>query len=122
MPSDKDELSSEYRFDYGSAKPNRFDTLNLEPIPAITDVYFDANILTVTLEDSRQLRVPLEWYPRLAAGSEAERENWELLGDGYAIEWADLDEHIGIEGLLAGRKSQESRASFERWLGAREVK
>ena len=26
MPSDKDELSSEYRFDYGSAKPNRFAT------------------------------------------------------------------------------------------------
>ena len=26
MPSDGDERSSEYRFDYGSAKPNRFAT------------------------------------------------------------------------------------------------
>ena len=121
MPSDKDELSSEYRLDYGSAKPNRFAILNLEPIPAITVVQVDADTLTVTLEDGRQLRVPLVWYPRLAAGSAAERENWELLGDGYAVEWADLDEHIGVEGLLAGRKSQESKASFERWLGARGV-
>ncbi|MGA1623656.1 MAG: hypothetical protein ACO36E_13165, partial [Synechocystis sp.] len=33
--------------------------------------------------------------------------------------WVDLDEHIGIEGLLAGRKSGESRQSFERWLFTR---
>ena len=96
-------------------------TLVLETDPAATDVHVDADTFTVTLEDGRQLRVPLAWYPRLAAGSEAERNNWELLGGGYAIAWAGLDEHIGIEGLLAGRKSQESQASFERWLEAREV-
>ncbi len=50
-----------------------------------------------------------------------ERQNWQLLGDGYAIEWLDLDEHIGIEGLLAGRRSGESRKSFERWLAARNI-
>jgi len=32
------------------------------------------------------------------------------------IEWVDLDEHIGIEGLLAGKRSGESQRSFERWL------
>jgi hypothetical protein len=42
-----------------------------------------------------------------------------LLGDGYAIEWPDLDEHIGVEGLLAGRTSGESRQSLERWLASR---
>ena len=96
-------------------------TLVLESDPAATDVQIDADTLTVTLEDGRQLRVPLGWYPRLEAGSTAERENWELLGDGYAIAWADLDEHIGVEGLLAGRKSQESKTLCARWLGAREV-
>ena len=96
-------------------------TLVLETDPAAIDVQVDAKTLTVTLEDGRQLRVPLAWYPRLEAGSQAECENWELLGDGYAVAWADLDEHIGVEGLLAGRKSQESRASFEKWLEAREV-
>ena len=38
--------------------------------------------------------------PRLLNASAKERQNWQLLGDGYAIEWPDLDEHIGIEGLL----------------------
>jgi hypothetical protein len=41
------------------------------------------------------------------------------LGDGYAIEWIDLDEHIGIEGLLAGKRSGESHKSFARWLATR---
>ena len=117
MPSDEDDLLPEYQFDYSSAKPNRF-VVDENSVTA-TDVQVDADTLTVTLEDSRQLRVPLAWYSRLEAGSTAERENWELLGDGYAIAWADLDEHIGVEGLLAGRKSQESKVSFEKWLGAR---
>jgi hypothetical protein len=42
-----------------------------------------------------------------------------LLGDGYVVEWPDLDEHIGVEGLLAGRRSGESTASFQRWLASR---
>ena len=47
------------------------------------------------------------------------RENWGILGDAYAIAWDDLDEHIGIEGLLAGKSSGESDRSFERWLTSR---
>jgi hypothetical protein len=35
---------------------------------------------------------------------------------GYAIQWPDLDEPIGVEGLLATRMSGESRQSLERWL------
>jgi hypothetical protein len=27
-----------------------------------------------------------------------------------------LDEHIGIDGLIAGRRSQESDESLQRWL------
>jgi hypothetical protein len=55
-------------------------------------------------------------------GFSQKRQNWRLLGDGYAIEWADLDEHIGIEGLLAGRRSGESKKSLERWLATRMLK
>ena len=49
-------------------------------------------------------------------GTPAQRVNVQLLGEGYAIEWPDLDEHIGMKGLLAGRRSGESPASFKRWL------
>jgi hypothetical protein len=61
----------------------------------------------------------MSWYPRLAHGAPEEQQNWTLLGDGYAIEWPDLDEHIGVEALLAGNRSGESRKSFERWLSTR---
>ena len=94
-------------------------TLTLEHEPLAAEVTFSGQMLTVGLADGRSLAVPLEWYPRLAQATEPERANWHLLGDGYAIEWPDLDEHIGVSGLLAGRRSGESAASFQRWLASR---
>ena len=83
-------------------------TLVLETEPIAVHVTVTEDKLTVDLADGRSLVVPLAWYPRLVQGSPAERQHWQLLGDGYAIEWPDLDEHIGLEGLLAGRQSGES--------------
>jgi len=94
-------------------------TLVLEQDPVAVNVRFTTDRLIVELADGRSFTVPLEWYPRLLHGTESERQNWQLLGDGYAIEWPDLDEHIGVEGLLAGRRSGESARSFERWLSSR---
>jgi len=75
--------------------------------------------LVVELVDGRTIIVPLTWYPRLAHGSPAERENWRLIGEGEGIHWPDLDEDISIEGLLAGRRSGETQASLRRWLEGR---
>jgi len=94
-------------------------TLVLEKEPIAVHVTVTEDKLTVDLADGRSLVVPLDWYPRLMHGSPAEQQNWQLLGDGYAIEWPDLDEHIGVEGLLAGRHSGESQQSFERWMASR---
>ena len=96
-------------------------TLMLEEEPAAVEVKISNEKLFVDLADGRSLVIPLEWYPRLAYGTMEERQNWQLLGDGYAIEWPDLDEHIGIEGLLAGRRSGESQKSFARWLAGRGI-
>jgi hypothetical protein len=75
--------------------------------------------LSVDLEDGRTIAVPIVWYPRLAHAAAAERLNFRIIGAGYGIHWPDLDEDIGVEGLLAGRKSTESPASLERWLRSR---
>lgn len=94
-------------------------TLVLETEPIAMHVTVTEDKLIVDLADGRSLGVPLAWYPRLVHGTPAERQHWELLGDGYAIEWPELDEHIGVEGLLAGRRSGESPQSFKRWLASR---
>ena len=94
-------------------------TLTLEIEPLAAQIRVTEETLTVDLVDRRSLIVPLSWYPRLLHASQEERQNWQLLGEGYAIAWLDLDEHIGIEGLLAGRHSGESHQSFERWLTTR---
>lgn len=94
-------------------------TLMLEIEPVAIDVQIENKKFTVSLEDGRSFSIPFKWYPRLMHGTNAERQNWQLLGDGYAIEWPDLDEHIGIEGLLAGRHSSESKQSILRWLATR---
>lgn len=65
-------------------------TLVLNNDPAAADIQVHIDTLTVILEDERQISVPLSWYPRLLAGTEAERNNWELLREGYAIMWPSL--------------------------------
>jgi Protein of unknown function (DUF2442) len=94
-------------------------TLVLEVEPIAVEVTMTDDDLIVHLADGRRISVPFAWYPRLFHASEAERKNWQLLGDGYAIEWPDLDEHIGIEGILAGRPSGESAQSLKRWFESR---
>ena len=94
-------------------------TLTLENEPLAVDLTITDESLTVGLGDGRSLSIPLAWYPRLEQASEAERANWNLLGGGYAIEWPDLDEHIGVGGLLAGRRSGESEVSFKRCMDSR---
>jgi hypothetical protein len=84
-------------------------------------VSFSEDSLTVRLDDGRTLSAPLAWYPRLLNGTRAERENYELIGDGEGIHWPDLDEDISVEGLLAGRRSTESAASLAKWLEKRQA-
>lgn len=90
--------------------------------PRAVNVQVTEDSLTVDLEDGRTISVPIGWYPRLAHGSLEERSRYELSGAGYGIHWPELDEDIGVEGLLLGRKSSEGPASFARWLARRQSK
>lgn len=87
----------------------------------IVNVTITDDTLAVDLEDGRTIAVPIGWYPRLTYGTPAERANFQISGAGYGIHWPDLDEDIGVEGLLLGKKSRESQASFERWLHQRQT-
>lgn len=95
-------------------------TLIVEQEPEAATVECTDEHLVVHLRDGRTLLIPLAWYPRLLHASPKERANHQIFGDGYSIHWPDLDEDIGVEGLVAGRRSGESTSSFERWRRRRE--
>ncbi len=100
---------------YELPKPSVTDQKSPEQSKIVQASFLD-NTLSVELDDGRRVTLPLGWYPRLANGTPAERANFKISGAGYGIHWPDLDEDIGVEGLLLGKKSGESQASFERWL------
>ena len=77
-------------------------TLVLRTEPLAVDVAVNATVLRVTLDDGRELSVPVEWFPRLRDASDADRANWRLIGRGEGIHWPTIDEDISVRGLLAG--------------------
>ena len=88
-------------------------------VPFAEDVTVSEDTLRVDLSDGRSISAPLAWYPRLLRATPAERKRWRLIGRGLGIHWRDLDEDISVEGLLAGKPSGESQASFGKWLAKR---
>src|SRR5207253_10807933 len=88
----------------------------------LLNVLLTDDTLSVDLEDGRTVSVPIGWYPRLASGTDSERNNFEISGAGYGVHWPDLDEDIGVAGWLLGTASSESPTSFERWLERRNEK
>jgi hypothetical protein len=95
-------------------------TLVLEHDPIAVTVEVTNEHIEIHLTDGRIISAPLEWYPRLAHATLSERNHYELLGHGSAIGWPDLDEHLSVESILAGRSSGESQRSFQRWLASRQ--
>ncbi|WP_332693635.1 DUF2442 domain-containing protein [Devosia sp.] len=79
-------------------------TLTLQTEPLAVDVAVTATVLRVTLDDGRELSVPVEWFPRLRDASDNDRANWRLIGRGEGIHWPAIDEDISVRGLLAGHR------------------
>lgn len=69
-------------------------------IEEATDVEFNSDMMIVSLKDGREIRVPLEWFPRLRDATEEERSNWRLIGNGSGIHWPDMDEDLSVPDLI----------------------
>ncbi len=98
-------------YDFTDAVPNPFaGRYRADHVPLITGADAENSLiraarvrgttLIVSFIDGRELRVPISWFPRLAAGSAAARANLRITEGGRAIHWPDLDEDIGVEPLL----------------------
>jgi hypothetical protein len=71
-------------------------------------VAFTTNELVVTLADGRRIATPLDWYPRLRDANAAARAHFELMAMG--VHWPELDEDLGIAGMLRGRPAARPMA------------
>ena len=77
-------------------------SLVVEARPRAVEVSVTDDELRVVLADGRALSVPLAWFPRLLHATSAQRQRFELLGDGEGIHWPDVDEDLSVAGLLRG--------------------
>ena len=77
-------------------------SLVVEARPRAVEVSVTDDELRVVLADGRALSVPLAWFPRLLHATAAERQRFELPGDGEGIHWPDVDEDLSVAGLLRG--------------------
>ena len=72
---------------------------SIEPALAMS-VRFGAGRLHVLLDDGREISVPLERFPRLHQATPKQRRHWKIAAFGTGIRWPELDEDIGVAGLL----------------------
>jgi len=72
----------------------------------IADVEVTDAELIVRLRDGRRLAAPLGWFPRLKAATPVQRANWEEAAAGLGIHWPDIDEDIGVAGLLRASSAE----------------
>lgn len=69
-----------------------------------TGVRFDKNMLYVSLNDHREICLPVDsvdWLKWLAKATPEQRANWSLESGGFAIYWDDLDDGIEVCHLLS---------------------
>ena len=66
----------------------------------VLSVRFDETSMIVSFSNNREMTLPLDRYPRLRDASEAERNNWRLVGRGQGICWEAIDEDLSAAGFL----------------------
>ena len=60
------------------------------------------DLITFHLVDGRVISVPLVWSWRLSDATPAQRNKYEIIGDGQGVHWPDVDEDLSVEGMFNG--------------------
>ncbi len=68
----------------------------------VREVSVTKELITFHLVDGRIVSVPLAWSWRLSGATPAQRDHFEIIGDGYGVHWPDVDEDLSVEGMLHG--------------------
>ena len=80
-------------------------TISKTPDERIKTVVFEDQSLVVGLMDGRRIGTPLAWYPCLASATFVQLDEWEIVGAGDALHWAQFDEDLSVSAMLRGFSS-----------------
>ena len=69
-----------------------------------TKVEFTEQFIHLFLDDGRQIKTPLRFYPRLSQATKTELQDYRLLGNGTGIHWESLNEDLSVDSIIEGRK------------------
>ena len=67
------------------------------------------DLITFHLMDGRVISVPLAWSWRLSDATPAQRNNYEIIGDGQGVNWPEIDEDLSVEGMFHGVPSRRPK-------------
>lgn len=68
----------------------------------VKNVTVTDDLITFHLFDGRVISVPLVWSWRLSEATTAQRDNYEIIGDGQGVHWPEVDEDLSVEGMFNG--------------------
>ena len=77
--------------------------------PRITGLKVTHASITAQLADGRTVSVPLAWSWRLSEATPAQRNNFEIMGNGQGVHWPDVDEDISAMGILCGTPARRPK-------------
>lgn len=69
--------------------------------PSIVSVSVRGAKIRVELRDGRDVAIPLRWSARLLSATPAQQSNVQIVDDGQALRWPDVDEDIDVSAFLA---------------------
>lgn len=79
--------------------------------PRILSIEVTDDEIVSRLADGRVVSVPLAWSWRLANATPAQRQRFEIIGNGEGVHWPDVDEDLSARGMLAGEPARPAAAT-----------
>lgn len=74
----------------------------------VKKIHADSQYLHVSLNDGREIRVPLNWYPSLERANAKDLAKWEISGAGRGVYWPQLDYDLSVAGILNGNREHRN--------------
>lgn len=71
-------------------------------LPTFVSVRIEPGTVWFELSDGRTVSIPLAWSKQLSSASVAQRNDF--IVSAYNVFWDDIDEIIGVENVLFGKK------------------